>query len=415
LRRIDESWLWFLLRVNLNYDEAGSLLKITGVASDITEIRMNQMLLTERTEQLEVLFDMSPDAFMIFDHSESVKFVNPTFEILFKTKAAQIFGYAKLDFLNFTRKYFVNDGGWSAFEKVLLDGGSAVGNRIIIRTHDANNKALLVNIKGFDSSSISAIVYFRDITHESIVEEMKSNFLATAAHELRTPMTSIMGFSELLNSGRVLSEVQRTDMLDSILQQSIRMASILNELLDLARIEARGVLDFDLKVVDIAKVVQTVINDFSTPEGRTAPVLEIYHANCFIDYAKAIQALGNILSNAYKYSLSGPVQVVMRTSEKSHGFIMVDVVDCGIGIEEKDQSRLFERFFRADASCSIPGTGLGLSIVREIMVNMGGDIYFDSAVNQGSTFTLAFPLSSPEDDAQRPFVDAEYIHLNQIG
>jgi signal transduction histidine kinase len=193
------------------------------------------------------------------------------------------------------------------------------------------------------------------------------------------------------------------------------MASILNELLDLARIEARGALDFNIKDVDLADVVLTVVNDFSTPDGRTPPEIDIFHVNCFIDFAKSIQALSNIVSNAYKYSLHGPVRVSMRTSDEMKEFILIDVIDNGIGIGEEDKQRLFERFFRADTSCSIPGTGLGLSIVREIMSNMGGGIYFDSVVNQGSTFTLSYPLSRVSYQETQNSVGSNTHHVIQIG
>jgi signal transduction histidine kinase len=105
----------------------------------------------------------------------------------------------------------------------------------------------------------------------------------------------------------------------------------------------------------------------------------------------------------------------MRVSNDHTEFVFIDIIDHGIGISEEDQLRLFERFFRADASCNIPGTGLGLSIVKEIMNNMGGDILFESVVNSGSTFTLVFKKSTSPVEEVNSLAEVLGKRITQIG
>ena len=227
---------------------------------------------------------------------------------------------------------------------------------------------------------------------------MKSEFLSTAAHELRTPMASILGFSEVLLTSK-LNEDQRKEFLNIILTQSQHMSSILDELLDLARIEARQKKDFVFEPLHLPQTVNEVVRGFNLPPGRSAPIVKIPGVFFSADKGKAMQAILNVLSNAYKYSRpGGDVKITFVKSYNKDKKLLcgICIQDQGYGMTSEQMSRVFERFYRADASGKTPGTGLGMSIVKEIMVIHDGDVKVESVSGQGTSVTLLFSAAGPQ-------------------
>jgi signal transduction histidine kinase len=222
---------------------------------------------------------------------------------------------------------------------------------------------------------------------------MKSEFLSTAAHELRTPMASIYGFSELLLL-RKLSDEKREEMLVAISRQATLMSTIINELLDLARIEARRGLDFVMETVDVQDIVRLLATDYNPPEGCEQPILAITKTPVYVraDRGKLQQAILNVLSNAYKYSPKGGDVVIDCKPEDDGQNVAVTIRDYGMGMSPEPLQRIFERFYRADASGHIPGTGLGTSIVKEIIEIMGGKVSVSSEPNVGTSVTIRLPV-----------------------
>jgi signal transduction histidine kinase len=266
---------------------------------------------------------------------------------------------------------------------------------------------LQVALREGRSEAISQVLYLRDITHETEVERIKSEFLSTAAHELRTPMASIYGFADLLMR-RDLPQEKRLEVLGIIHRQTELMVSIINELLDLARIEARRGKDFVLETLDLAALVRDTARDFKPPGDRAEPeLLELEDTGAMVnvDRAKMAQALGNVLSNAYKYSPGGgAVRVRLREGhlpgrlhEPAWG---VSVEDYGIGMTPEQLARVSERFYRADTTGSIPGTGLGMSIVKEIIDLLGGGLELESAPGAGTHVTLWLPAATPAEPGE---------------
>ena len=251
-----------------------------------------------------------------------------------------------------------------------------------------------MNVRLPASASVSRILYFRDITRQTEIDRMKSEFLSTAAHELRTPMTSIHGFSEVLLKQNV-DERTRIDLLETIFRQSELISSIINELLDLARIEARQGKDFRMKRVSVQEIVNNTVSSYKIPPGHEKPTIKENPEELYVmaDAAKMQQALMNIISNAYKYMPDkGQVRISLAASSRNDKtFYGIAVSDEGIGMTDEQQKRACERFYRADTSGKTPGTGLGLSIVKEIVEIHGGNIEINSVPHKGSTITLWIP------------------------
>ncbi len=254
-------------------------------------------------------------------------------------------------------------------------------------------RLLELGLRVATGKSVSQILWFRDVTRESEVDRMKSEFLSTAAHELRTPMASVLGFSELLLARGGMSEEQE-EFLEIIYRNAKLMATIIDELLDLARIEARRGKDFKIEELDLERLLHEVVADFKVPPDRAAPALHIEGRFQSVagDRSKLTQAVLNVLSNAYKYSpTSAPVEIAL-VEEVAHGSgsgrLGIRIRDHGIGMTAEQISRVFERFYRADTSGKVLGTGLGMSIVKEIVELHGGRVGLESQPGEGTTVTI---------------------------
>jgi signal transduction histidine kinase len=360
----------------------------------------------DRTEQLNAIFALSPDGFVSFDALHRVKYVSPAFKRMTGLDETELVGRDEASFSQRLARECSAQAPFPGVAKLrqaqqagsmpsIVGQGGAERHLVEIRSQ--GRRVLEVGLRLSDAETVSQILYFRDVTHETEVDRMKSEFLSTAAHELRTPMASIFGFSELLLSGR-LADARKQESLSAIHRQSKLMISIVNELLDLARIDARRGKDFDFQVLALDELLREAISNFKAPEGRAAPALQVLPDAQWVraDRVKLMQALGNVLSNAYKYSPGGGdvvVSVVAPGQAADVALVGIRVVDHGIGMHPDDLARVSERFFRADKSGQIPGTGLGMSIVKEIVELHGGRLELQSAFGSGTTVTLWLPAS----------------------
>ena len=214
-------------------------------------------------------------------------------------------------------------------------------------------------------------------------------------------MSSIYGYAELLDTQELTPE-EKTEFLKIILAESKAMATILNDLLDLARIEARLAQDFVMTRINLPALIQEVAANMAVAHGRESPQLIAKETMIYADKAKVTQVLNNVLSNAYKYSpKGGAVSVDIVTPNKAVqdslgigvDFIGICVTDKGIGMTPEQLNHVFERFYRADTSGKILGTGLGLSIVKEIVELHHGNVTIDSVFGKGTTLTIWLPLA----------------------
>ena len=215
-------------------------------------------------------------------------------------------------------------------------------------------------------------------------------FIAKAAHELRTPMTSIYGFTALLKTRRYDPEATR-DVVDTIHEQAGRLVQISNELLDLSRIEARGAQAFTFEPQQLAPLLERAAAEHLPPEGghRVQVDIEPGLPALRLDRVKIAQALANILSNASKFSAHGTL-ITLRAFREG-GRVGICVADRGIGMSAEELGHLYETFWRADKASEIPGSGLGMALVREIVRFHGGEIEVHSAPGEGTAVTIWLP------------------------
>lgn len=299
-----------------------------------------------------------------------------------------------------------------------LSGNSVRYHQEIIRHPDGGTLPVLVNAVPLDAGVLgwslvtttepepAAIVVHQDVTALKEAERLKDEFIGIAAHELRTPLSVLKGFVQMLliqtarGNGAKLADWQMEAMQD-IDQATARLVELTEDLLDVTRLQA-GRLSLHLEPTDLVALTQRVISRLQVISERHAIVVRFHpeYVVAHVDVHRFEQVLTNIINNAIKYSPEGGEIAILVRADRDNNTAVLSVQDRGIGIPASQQARIFGRFMRAENARvrEIGGTGLGLYLCRELVERHGGRIWFASVENQGSTFFISLPLlvESPE-------------------
>ena len=245
-------------------------------------------------------------------------------------------------------------------------------------------------IRGQDMDHQRAIVTIEDITEKSRIDTVQTDFVANLSHELKTPIGAVAALADSLNGETETEVVWR--LAERIVTESHRMSRIVDDLLDLSRVEFGGTDEWT--EIDLGPVLVEVVSTNQHSAKRQGLGLSLTgSAELMVrgDRSHLVSVFSNLVDNAIKYSEAGGIVLVESMIQGDE--IVVNVTDHGIGIAERDQKRIFERFYRVDKARSraTGGTGLGLSIVRHIVLEHGGSIDVRSEEGIGSTFMVRLP------------------------
>ncbi|CAN7292646.1 two-component system histidine kinase PnpS [Rossellomorea sp. LjRoot5] len=234
------------------------------------------------------------------------------------------------------------------------------------------------------------VVVFHDITELKKLEQMRKDFVANVSHELKTPITSIKGFSETLLDGAMQEPETLKSFLDIILKESDRLQSLIQDLLELSKIEKQGFQLF-IEEVEVAGLIEDVIpilKEKAKPKDISLQADFKSRGMADVDSYRLKQVFINLISNAIVYTPKGGN--VSVTVKEDQDMVYVQVKDNGMGISQEELPRIFERFYRVDKARSrnSGGTGLGLAIVKHIIEAHEGDIEVESEPDKGTTFTV---------------------------
>ena len=232
------------------------------------------------------------------------------------------------------------------------------------------------------------------------LDEMKSMFVSVAAHELRSPLTAINGYVELLLSGQWEPLSPEQDEILQIIKGSIdRLKNVAEDLTDITRLESDQ-MELWLEPTDISYLIQTIKTSFKAQldikEQNLSYVIPSDLPWVYCDPNRALQIMTNLVSNATKYTPSGGEIIIKAKLTASEKHVQISVKDTGVGISVEDQEKLFKRFFRAKnaSHLKVEGIGLGLYITRSLVELHGGEIWLDSEPEQGSCFHITLPVAS---------------------
>lgn len=239
-----------------------------------------------------------------------------------------------------------------------------------------------------------AVVVLRDMTEERRLDKLRKDFIANVSHELRTPISMLQGYSEAILDDIAASEEERKEIVQVIYDESLRMGRLVNDLLDLARMEA-GHISLNYENVHLVPFIEKVMRKFHKPakEKEIELVTEWRNEanNATFDPDRIEQVLTNLIDNAIRHTNQGGF--VKLSIQETESGLKMDVQDSGSGISEVDLPFVFERFYKADKARTRgrSGTGLGLAIAKNIVDAHNGNIHVHSKLNEGTTFSIYLP------------------------
>lgn len=375
-------------------DEVGLLAATLNQLADQLHAKISE-LSEDRAQLLAVLTSMV-EGVLVLDPRGSVLQINPALERIFGISRAEARGrpFAELfrhRQLNEVVEASLRSRTHREAEIILPLTGRCLQIEASVAGGERDNEACVVLV-------------CHDITELRHLETIRKDFVANVSHELRTPLTSIKGYVEALLDGAKDDPEMASRFLDIILKQSDRLNLIIEDLLELSRIES-GRISFREEPIDIHGVVEralSTIKPLAEKKGHKVAVsLEEPLPPAIGDEDRLVQVLTNLLDNAVKYTpAGGTITVGARRNPKTSaagppdGAVELSVSDTGIGIPESDRPRVFERFYRVDKARSreLGGTGLGLAIVKHIVEGHGGQVWVEANEPKGSRFVVRLPI-----------------------
>src|SRR5215510_12813643 len=321
--------------------------------------------------------------------------------------------------------YPVDSEGWTENKALATSAGWGKGEPEVSRKLDEVFRGLALGIK-FQGTTVEAIgrrwvlqsflilgalsvllvgglaLAYRSVRKEVDLARLKSDFVSNVSHELRTPLSLIWLYAETLELGRIKTQEKKEDYYRIIRKESERLTALINNILDFSRIEA-GRKEYDFRETDIAELVRNTLDAYRYQieqqgfafEQRIDSDIPLMN----VDREAIARALVNLVNNALKYS--GDEKFLGIKLYRANGVLKLEVVDHGIGIARRDQSKIFEKFYRTCDPLvhNTKGSGLGLSLVRHITHAHGGEVEVESTPGKGSKFTMSLPLATA---ARRP-------------
>jgi len=356
-----------------------------GLAPAIARVRTTRQ---QRTQAARILSHVDDGVFLV-DRDGVIRFWNAAAELIAGLPARLVEGRVADEAI----------AGWAAAKSLVpvsvgLRGSEKPGRTVTVPL-PLQEKEIWLSISGIEFSE-GTVYVFRDLTEERRLEAMRRDVVATVSHELRTPLASVHGAALTLCRQSALSEQQRERLLGMLVEESDRLAQLVEQILLASQLDA-GVLPAMSECFDLSELVQSVV-EASRNHAPAEVALELSVApslpDAIGDPDKARQVLSNLIDNAIKYSPDGGKVELDLDSDGAR--MRLSVRDHGLGIPADERERVFEKFYRLDPLLrrGIGGTGLGLYICRELVRRMQGTIWVESQEGIGSTFYVELPAAS---------------------
>lgn len=364
------------------------------------ETRSDEMARQVELNRLSVVMQQMNDGVVITGVNGVVQMTNPAASVLFDRKGARSTG---ISFPELVRHHEIIE----LWERSVRSR-DAVSNVIEI---GRNGLFLQVDVTPLvsEDEKLDTVVILHDLTSVRRLETVRRDFISNVSHELRTPLASMRAVIETLQDGALDDPPAATRFLGRAEVEVESMTQMVEELLELSRIES-GRVPLRLALVSAEKLVESAVDRMEAQIARRGLELVVQVSaelpQLYVDPSRVEQVLTNLIHNAIKFTPDGG-RITIKAREKSGGMVELSVADSGVGIPSHALSRIFERFYKIDSSRTSGGTGLGLSIVRHIVQIHGGDIAVTSQVGQGSNFYFTLPTEQAAEriaDAARGIV-----------
>ncbi|HET7087414.1 MAG TPA: response regulator, partial [Anaerolineae bacterium] len=374
--------------------------------------RLGAMLRDKQIEaaKAQAILESVADGVLVSDASETV--------ILFNAAAERILGRARETVLNrptadIIGLYGASGAQWEEQIQRWRSGPESrrsvpsLATNVHFEDENRHVRVSIAPVTGPGDELLGTVSVVRDITAEVEADRTTRDFVSNVSHELRTPMTSIKGYADLLLMGAAgsLNENQER-FLNIIRSNAKRLETLVADLLDINRIDS-GRAMLDIKQVSMVAVLEQVLTSLHEriEQKRLSIKTELPEGDSLIvlgDQARLLQVLTNLVSNSHQYTPPGGSITVRAYRLAERDMLCVEVEDTGIGISEEDLPKVFDRLFRADDPVvqEFPGTGLGLAITQSLVEMHGGEIWVNSALGKGTTFSFTVPLAEEIQPAE---------------
>ncbi|MFS0673046.1 two-component system histidine kinase PnpS [Ornithinibacillus sp. 179-J 7C1 HS] len=374
-------------RARMHHPVTGSmaslLMKINKLARSLSELSINEKM---QAEQLTTVIENIQSGLILIDEKGYIHLVNKNFLSLFGKKEKDYIGYLYYDVLD-------NEKIHKAIQQTFLYEEKVKDSVIVESDHEQYFEIMGAPI--FDEKNIlkGAVLVLYDITELKKLESMRKDFVANVSHELKTPITSIRGFSETLLDEDLNDKDTARQFLSIINEESKRLQTLIEDLLSLSKLEKEDSrLELaNLHFSELMDEVIPVLKQQAESSGITLKVESVDGLEFKADRSGVKQVMINVLANAINYTPNGGEVTLIAEEQKEYIHLMVK--DTGIGIPKESLPRIFERFYRVDKARSrnTGGTGLGLAIVKHIVELHNGKVEVESEVNKGTAFHIYFP------------------------
>lgn len=362
--------------------------------------------LAEEGNKLQTILSSIGDGLILIDGSYRVALVNPSASRMFGMKEEELLGQDLRSVITLWRKDkdVIPPASWPIEEVFLTKKvitGTLEDNLSISTEKHPERIPIVFSIAPLGGGHAGVVIIFRDASRDRELDEAKSGFISVASHQLRTPLTSIRWYSEMLLSQDAgpLNESQK-DFMNEIHSGAERLYQTVDLLLGISRVES-GKLKMERVPIDVGVFTKEITKELASQIDMKNLSLSIVPPDretviVWLDSLTLRQVIMNLISNAIRYTNDrGLIEIKWWIGDEGREVVYM-VHDNGIGIPEKDRSRIFSKFFRAEnARSQVPdGSGLGLALVKELVESWGGKIWFDTAEGQGATFFFTIPLTT---------------------
>ncbi len=366
-------------------DELASLALNIRDMGEALDQKMNQVLLEKN--KLETVVSSMSSGIIFTDPQLKIELINPAAEKLFEVKKLQVIGYP----IKNTVRYFAL---YENMKAVREDGEARMLEMALYYPRNLVLETYILPVPDQESQVSGILLLFHEVTHLRSVEKMRSDFVANVSHELRTPLTAIKGYTETILNEK-LPHDQLLEFLQIIDRETSHLATLLDELLDLSRLENEKsfIKKEPLRLVSLIDEALNRVDDLAKEKGfHIEKIISAPSAMASGNFEWLCQALVNILENSIRHgNYGGQLWITLSTDENK---ALIEIKDDGPGIPRADLPYVFERFYRVDKARSRKsgGTGLGLSIVKHIMEAHGAPYSLDSCENSGTRFQFNLTL-----------------------
>lgn len=380
--------------VNLDEGVIFTASNITDLIRAETELRKALDSTATAHQQINAILRSVTAGLIVVDRAGLVQLINPAAEKLLACQAFAAVGLpvaeilADAEFLARIRLALAGDEKPAAIELKSAQRESRPGLYLQIK---------VTSLKEAGGGVRGAVAILRDVTREHEINQMKDDFISTAAHELRTPMTSILGYTELmLERIECLEKGQLREFLQIVFDRSEALSQIVSDMLDLSRVQSGRLISLEKTPGRLAELLQQIVPSYEHNDNGCQILINVDEGLpvSWFDPHKMTQVFDNLISNAVKFSPDGGSVAV--NLENDSGGTLVTVKDQGLGMSAEQKERVFEKFYRADyTNTAISGLGLGMSLVRSIVEGHGGSIWVESEVGSGTTVSFTVPGVAP--------------------